>query len=144
MDAIEKNRIEEKLAQLDETLSILKEMVPQNYKEYEKAGKALKWDIERGLQLISEIEMDIAVILYKGLKKGIAGEEASILSALSKEVGEGAVINLKERRKLRNELVHAYTIDNDSDAFKQASDLNDVKRYEAKVKELLFKSAKEK
>ena len=144
MDTVEKNRIEEKLAQLDETLSTLQKIVPQNYKEYEKAGKALKWDVERGLQLVSEIEVDIAVILYKRLKKGIAGEEASILSALSNELGEETVIKLKERRKLRNELVHAYTINNDSDAFKQASNLNDVNEYEANVKGLLAKLAKEK
>ena len=69
MDIIAKNRIEEKLVRLDETLSTMEKIVPKSYADYEKAGKTVKWDVERGLQLISEIEMDIAVVLFKTFKK---------------------------------------------------------------------------
>ena len=137
MDIISKNRIEEKLVRLDETLSTMEKIVPKSYADYEKAGKTVKWDVERGLQLISEIEMDIAVVLFKTFKKGIAGEEASMLSALSKEVGDEIIAHLKARRKLRNALVHDYAINNDKDAFSQASDFSDIKKFKAKVKELI-------
>ncbi len=139
MDAIAKNRIEEKLARLDETLSTMEKIVPKSYADYEKAGKTLKWDVERGLQLISEMEMDIAVVLFKTFKKGVAGEETSILTALSKELGDDMVDHLKSRRKLRNALVHDYAINNDKDAFSQASDFSDIKKYKTKVKEVITK-----
>ena len=132
-----KTRIEEKLLKLDECISSLKNIVPKTYEEYRNSGIEVRWDLERGLQLISEIEVDIIILLYKSLKKGPVGEELSLLSALSKELGEGVIKEVKIRRKLRNELVHAYTIDNNEQVFEQSADTADVERFKDAVKGLL-------
>lgn len=139
MENVGKNRIEERLAKLDGCLSSLKKIVPKTYEKYNNSGIEVKWDLERGLQLISEIEVDIITLLHKILKKGPVGEELSLLSALSKELGEGVIKSVKERRKLRNELVHAYTIDNGEQVFEQAVTTEDVERFKDAVKGLLRK-----
>lgn len=133
-----KKRIEERLVKLDGCISELKKITPKTYDEYSNSSIEVKWDLERGLQLISEMEVDIIVSLHRIFKKGPAGEELSLISAMSKELGEGVVKEIKERRKLRNELVHAYTIDNDEQVFDQAEDTADVERFKEAVKSLLF------
>jgi uncharacterized protein YutE (UPF0331/DUF86 family) len=137
MEDMNEKRIEEKLVKLDESLTTLNKLVPKTYEEYKKRGTGVKWELERGLQLISEVEIDIIVLLYKGLKKGIAGEEKSLLSDMSKELGEDVINAVKERRQLRNELVHAYTIDNDKEVFAKASDTSDVHKFEDVIRKFL-------
>ncbi len=132
-------RIGGRLSKLESCLTLLKKMTPDTYEKYKDSGMEVKWDLERGLQLISEIEFDIVVLLSKALKKGPFGEESSLLMSVSKELGENIVVTIKERRRLRNELVHAYTIDNDEQVFDQAADTGDVERFNRAVKELLGK-----
>ncbi len=137
MEDTNEKRIEEKLVKLDESLATLDRLVPKTYEEYKKGGVGTKWELERGLQLISEIEIDITVLLYKQLKKGVAGEEKSLLSDMSKELGENVISAVKARRRLRNELVHAYTIDNDKEIFAKASDASDVHKFKDTVQKFL-------
>ncbi len=137
MEDMNEKRIEEKLVKLDESLTTLNKLVPKTYEEYKKRGTGVKWELERGLQLISEVEIDIIVLLYKELKKGIAGEEKSLLSDMSKELGKDVINAVKERRQLRNELVHAYTIDNDKEVFAKASDTSDVHKFEDVIRKFL-------
>lgn len=139
MENMEKKRIEERIIKLEECLSSLKKITPKTYEKYNNSGIEVRWDLERGLQLISQIEVDIIISLHKILKKAPVGEELSLLSALSKELGEGVIKSVKERRKLRNELVHAYTLDNSEQVFDQAAATEDVGRFEDAVKDLLRK-----
>lgn len=45
----------------------------------------------------------------------MAGEENSISPTLSKDLGEAVITGVKERRKLKNESVHAYSLYNDNE-----------------------------
>ena len=126
-------RISGKLAVLDEILSVLKDSVPSNLEEYEDSELRVKWEAERGLQLVSEVELDIIAMLNKLLTKGIVGEERSMITSVSKELGEGIAKAVMERRKLRNELVHAYTIKRDREVFEQAINLEDVLKFKKAV-----------
>ncbi len=126
-------RISGKLAVLDEILSVLKDSVPSNLEEYEDSELRVKWEAERGLQLVSEAELDIIAMLNKLLTKGIVGEERSMITSVSKELGEGIAKAVMERRKLRNELVHAYTIKRDREVFEQAINLEDVLKFKKAV-----------
>lgn len=130
-------RIEEKFSNLDKYTSTISSISPKNYEAYEKLPIAAKWEIERGLQLISEVEIDMIVLLNKLLKKGPVGEEKSLIDAVSKELGEKVIKSVKNRRKLRNDLVHAYTLNNEEDVFVQAKDLNDVTDFKRAVSVLL-------
>ena len=130
-------RISEKLAVLDEILSVLKDSVPSNLEEYEDSELRVKWEAERGLQLVSEVELDIIAMLNKLLTKGVVGEEKSMITSVSKELGEGIAKAVMERRKLRNELVHAYTIKRDREVFEQAINLEDVLNFKKAVMALL-------
>lgn len=130
-------RISEKLAVLDEILSVLKDSVPSNLEEYEDSELRVKWEAERGLQLVSEVELDIIAMLNKLLTKGVVGEEKSMITSVSKELGEGIAKAVMERRKLRNELVHAYTIKRDREVFEQAINLEDVLKFKKAVMALL-------
>ena len=130
-------RISGKLAVLDEILSVLKDSVPSNLEEYEDSELRVKWEAERGLQLVSEVELDIIAMLNKLLTKGVVGEEKSMITSVSKELGEGIAKAVMERRKLRNELVHAYTIKRDREVFEQAINLEDVLKFKKAVMALL-------
>jgi uncharacterized protein YutE (UPF0331/DUF86 family) len=130
-------RISGKLAVLDEILSVLKDSVPSNLEEYEDSELRVKWEAERGLQLVSEVELDIIAMLNKLLTKGLVGEEKSMITSVSKELGEGIAKAVMERRKLRNELVHAYTIKRDREFFEQAINLEDVLKFKKAVMALL-------
>ena len=130
-------RISEKLAVLDEILSVLKDSAPSNLEEYEDSELRVKWEAERGLQLVSEVELDIIAMLNKLLTKGVVGEEKSMITSVSKELGEGIAKAVMERRKLRNELVHAYTIKRDREVFEQAINLEDVLKFKKAVMALL-------
>ncbi len=134
-----KERIDERLSKLDSCLLSLKKMTPSTYEKYRDSNEGVKWDLERGLQLVSEIEVNIIVLLSKALQKGPVGEESSLIMSVSKELGEGVIKEIKERRKLRNELVHAYTIDNDEHVFDQAADTSDVDGFKQSLRKLLEK-----
>ena len=64
--------------------------------------------LERLLQLLSEVEIDIVEELYKGYKLNLVDEENSMILSISSLLGKKVTDQLRVRRNLRNQLVLAY------------------------------------
>lgn len=106
---------------------------------YTKEGYTVKRTIERDMQLISEVQLDILIQLYKSLNLAAPGEEKSIITAMDKLMDKKLVEKIRARRSLRNELVHAYKDANDKEVFELADDLKDLERFITDVKKLVSK-----
>ena len=107
--------------------------------EYAKENYIVKRTIERDMQLISEVQLDIIIQVYKSLNLAAPGEEKSIITAMEKVMDKDLVEKIKARRNLRNELVHAYKDANDKDVFELASNLKDLERFIVDVKKFIHK-----
>jgi uncharacterized protein YutE (UPF0331/DUF86 family) len=107
--------------------------------EYAKEDYTVKRTIERDMQLISEVQLDILIQLYKSLDLAAPGEEKSIIIAMEKVMDKNLVEKIKARRNLRNELVHAYKDANDREVFELADNLKDLERFIADVKKFVHK-----
>ena len=54
--------------------------------EYAKENYIVKRTIERDMQLISEVQLDIIIQVYKSLNLAAPGEEKSIITAMEKVI----------------------------------------------------------
>ncbi len=107
--------------------------------EYAKENYIVKRTIERDMQLISEVQLDIIIQVYKSLNLAAPGEEKSIITAMEKVMDKDLVEKIKARRNLRNELVHAYKDANDKEVFELASNLKDLERFIVDIKKFIQK-----
>lgn len=107
--------------------------------EYAKENYIVKRTIERDMQLISEVQLDIIIQVYKSLNLAAPGEEKSIITAMEKVMDKDLVEKIKARRNLRNELVHAYKDANDKDVFELASNLKDLEMFIVDIKKFIQK-----
>ena len=134
---IDDARFEAKLGGLSEYMDVIKGLLPKDQKAYVGSDIALKYAIERSLQLISDTEFDTLAILYKGLEIKVVGDELSMLDVLADRMGAKLADSLRKRRALRNRLVHAYASSSyDKDVFQQAHNLDDVRDFIREVKKL--------
>jgi len=111
---LDKKRILTKIDELDSYLDELTQIVPKEFKEYQKIEK--KRSCERLLQLSIECIIDICKLFVSGLKLGLPTEENDLFDKmlnkgiLSKKMNS----TLKEMRGFRNILVHEYaTVDDE-------------------------------
>lgn len=132
-----RQRIEERLTKLDECVATLKRIVPHDYNAYSQLQTEHKWEVEKGAELVSQTELDIIIQLRKIIRKAAVGEESSLVSSLSNELGNHITEEVELRRQLRNSLIHEYALNYDKEVFKQASNLEDVEAFEKAVKKLL-------
>ncbi len=133
---IDKERVISLIAALQDYLSELEQKTGTTIKEY-LSDRDKQRITERLLQLISEVELDIAEELYKGLELKLSSEEDSMLEALSQTLSKDTLSKLSIRRNLRNQLVHAYESYKKEEAFRQAKDLSDVRTFISAVKKVL-------
>jgi uncharacterized protein YutE (UPF0331/DUF86 family) len=93
------------------------------------------------LQLISDLELEVLALAYKGLDLGLAGSE-SLVNKFEKLMSKKAIEGFKERRALRNILVHAYfDMHYDKGAFAQASKREDVEKLIKEIRKIINKQA---
>jgi uncharacterized protein YutE (UPF0331/DUF86 family) len=137
---MDEERIKTRLLRIGEYKKRLKEVVPDSYQLYSKSEFILKNAIERNLQLISDMQFDVLLLVYKGLESRLEGDEDSLLESLKGKLGSKVVDRIKERRLLRNLLVHTYK-DNtyDETAFKQAKNTEDLDEFVKVVKKIIEK-----
>jgi uncharacterized protein YutE (UPF0331/DUF86 family) len=133
----DKERINSRLSMLAHYRAGLAKMLPKSLGEYKKAGHELRSATERDLQVISEAQLDIASSIYKAMELKPSGTEDSLINALRDVFGEKLTEKMRLRRKLRNELVHAYSDIDDDEAYKLASDTNDLDEFEKHVMRIL-------
>jgi len=139
---MDRERILKRLGDIERYSSVLGSIVPGSYEAYEKSAITTKAAVERYLQLISDLELEVLALAYKGLDLGIAGSEESLLGKFEKILSKKAIEGFKERRALRNILVHAYfDMHYDKGAFEQASKREDVEKLIKEIRKIINKQA---
>jgi uncharacterized protein YutE (UPF0331/DUF86 family) len=135
---MDNERIKIRLLRIGEYKKRLNEIVPDSYNFYSKSEFILKNAIERNLQLISDMQFDILLLVYKGLESKLEGDENSLLESLKDKLGARTTDKIKERRMLRNLLVHSYK-DNlyDETTFKQAKNTEDLDEFIKAIKKIM-------
>ncbi len=137
---IDKERVERRMLDLERYSERLEKMLPSSKSQYKKADVVLKSAVERNLQLVSDMEIELLVLLYKGLELSLASDDASVIDRLSGRISSSALAGVKTRRNLRNQLVHAYSDRSyDDDTFAQASSLADVRELVKEVRKIVGK-----
>lgn len=135
---IDKERVRRRLLDLERYSDRLEGMLPESKAQYKKSGTVLKSAVERNLQLISDIEIELMALLYRGMELSLASDDASIIERLSGKLSSSALSGVRNRRDLRNLLVHAYSDKSyDDEAFDQASSLGDVKELVREVRRII-------
>ncbi|MDE1845714.1 MAG: DUF86 domain-containing protein [Candidatus Micrarchaeota archaeon] len=134
---MDRPRIISRISMFDHYVSNLKKITPKSISEYKKSESYTKAAVERYLQVLSELELDVIVLLHKGLELRPVGSEESVISAIEPTLGSKTVENVRARRRLRNALVHAYSDIDDFEVFKMASDLKDLENFKASVLKIL-------
>jgi len=115
---LDKERILAKLDELDGYLDELKQVVPAEFKEYQRIEK--KRSCERLLQLSIESATDICKLFVSGLRLGLPTEENDLFDKMRKKnlLSEEMNATLKEMRGFRNILVHEYAAVDDELVFR--------------------------
>ncbi len=135
---LDSERIRKDMIRIDEYRKRIEKVVPNSYSAYSKADFMLKNAIERNLQLISDLQLDILLRLYKDLESKLSGDEQSLLEGLRGHLNNRVIERVKERRALRNMLVHAYSdTEYDEIVFKQARNPDDLDEFSRAVKGLI-------
>ncbi|MGC9037242.1 MAG: hypothetical protein ACP5IK_00815, partial [Candidatus Micrarchaeia archaeon] len=67
---LDKERITKRLADIEHYSSILGSIIPSSYEAYKKSDITTKAAVERYLQLISDLELEVLALAYKGLDLG--------------------------------------------------------------------------
>jgi uncharacterized protein YutE (UPF0331/DUF86 family) len=110
--------------------SQLSKILPLRLKEYEGLDMKSKYAAERLVQLISDAEMEIVVLIYRATEPRPSGDVETMLEALSGKFTKEIVQNIKDLRKLRNALVHAYSTSNyDKEVFSMATKLKNIGKF---------------
>lgn len=135
---IDKERIVRRLADIERDSKVLGSIISGSYDSYTKSEIITKAAVERYLQLISDLELEVLALVYKGLDLGIAGGEESLINKFKTLLSKKVIGGFKDRRALRNMLVHAYFDTHyDKDTFGQASNRNDIADFVKEVKALI-------
>ena len=131
---LDRERILGKIDELDTYLKELTQIIPANFKEYQKIE--IKRSCERLLQLSIECVIDISKLFVSGLRLGLPSEENDLFEKLRKNkiISEGILAVLKEMRGLRNILVHEYANVDDEIVFKVIKKrLGDFKKFKKAI-----------
>ncbi len=119
---------------------MLGKIVLNNYEKYIKSESITKAAVERYLQLISDLELEVLLHVYKDIDLGISGSEESLVSRFENLLSKEVVGGFKKRRTLRNILVYAYfDMHYDKEVFEQAKNRNDISDFIKEIKEIVKK-----
>ncbi len=135
---VDRERILGKVAQLDTYLSELAQIVPSNFRDYQKTEK--KRSCERLLQLCIECVTDICELFVSGLRLGLPSEENDLFDKMQKKgiLSEEMVSTLKEMRGFRNILVHEYaTVDDELVFGMLKTRLEDFRNFKKEISDAL-------
>lgn len=134
----DKERIREKLSDLELYSKRLSSMAPKNLDLYKNADVILKSAIERNLQLVSDVELDVLSLLYKGLELKLSGDDLSLIDSLNGKLSKKSINKIKERRTLRNLLIHAYANSGyEKESFGQAYNTSDIAEFVKEARQLI-------
>lgn len=123
---LDRERILEKLADLESYLRELQNILPENLDVYLGSIEKRR-ATERILQLSIEVVLDVCAMLVSGLKLGVPGEENDLFEKLYRVevISEAMRHKLQSMRGFRNILVHEYASVDDQIVFEIAWDRNE-------------------
>lgn len=135
---LDRERILARLLDLERYSRRLDDLLPESLEMFKAADYVLKAAAERLLQLISDIELEISTLVYKGKKLELTGEESRLLERVSGILGPKITEGVRIRRILRNKLIHQYAdVSYDEEVYAQAGGLKDVYDFRKAVERLL-------
>ncbi|HUB92840.1 MAG TPA: HepT-like ribonuclease domain-containing protein [Candidatus Saccharimonadales bacterium] len=130
-------RIKKKMESIREYGERITRILPSDFGAYSKSDYVVKAAVERNIQLISDAELDIVMLLYRGFELSIAGNESTMLDKIGVRLSGDVIKKIKERRDLRNNLVHAYADSYyDRGVFDQAKNMKDIEEFRKEVNKL--------
>lgn len=115
---IRKEIIKSKISVINDSLEIIRENLPDEYRDFAKLG-LVKDGIYKRLEFSIEAILDICSILNSDLRLGTPSSEDNILDNLeNKKIISSKVVDLiREMKGFRNVLVHKYGDIDDEKAF---------------------------
>ncbi len=136
--ALDVARIRRKMESIREYEERIAKILPHEFGAYAKSDYVVKAAVERNIQLISDAELDIIMLLYRGLELSIAGSESTMLERIEGRLSGDVIKKVKGRRDLRNSLVHAYADSYyDREVFDQARDMKDIEEFRREASRLI-------
>ena len=135
-----RERVIDKLNELAVHINRMNSIKVKDPVTYEKADVTVKYATERNLQLVSDIELDVLVLLYKKFGTEVAGSPSSMFASLKPMLGNKLVESFNKRRDLRNKLVHVYKeFSFDKEVFEQSKNMGDVDEFIKEIKKSIAK-----
>jgi len=116
-----------RISKIKDNVSIVKENLPEEFKDFKKA-RLLKDAIYKEIEFSIELVFDICAIINSDLRLGTPETEENIITNIEiKKVFSEKIINIiKNMKRFRNLLVHKYGDIDDEKAFESISEgLND-------------------
>lgn len=137
---LDRNRILNKIDELDLYLRELRTIMPQTYEEYSGSIEK-KRSCERLLHILIECTIDICALIVKGLRLGLPAEEDDLFEKLEKEKIISAQMEkkLKAMRGFRNVLVNRYREVDDELVFENLRYVNDFNNFRKEIIKFLEK-----
>jgi len=130
-----------KLAEIDENLKVVKENLPESFKEFEGLG-LVKDGIYKKIEYNIENVLDVCAILSADLELGIPASEEDIVDKLmdAKVLTKGLGSTVKQMKGFRNILVHRYGRIDDKRAFADIkSGIGDFEKFRREAESFLKK-----
>lgn len=131
---VDRDRLLEKLDELDRYLGELRTLVPKRFEDYEQLEK--KRACERTVQLCIETVIDTCALLVTGLRLGLPGDPADLFERLARggAITPALAHTLTEMKGLRNILVHEYGRVDDRRVFRTLQeDLGDFDAFRREI-----------
>ena len=128
-----------KISEIEESLSLIEENIPEDFEEFENLG-LLKDGIYKRMQYMIENILDICAIINSDLKFTSPGEEDDIINNLvKKEILSQSMGNkIKEFKEFRDIIVHRYGKIDDKLSFELIHEnLGDFNKIIEKIKTIL-------
>jgi len=135
-----KERIKDKITQIEEYLSDLSESVPETLEEY-KINQEKKAACERHFEKIVEATTDLAFLIIKQNKLKIPEDDVGAFEILFNEgiITETLAKSLQNAKRMRNVLAHLYySIDDERVFYSVSSELGkDANEFIIQAKKLI-------
>ena len=131
--------IKHKIKEIEESLSLIEENLPENYENFVGLG-LVKDGIYKKIEFCIENMLDICSIINSDLNIGIPSSEDDIIDNLEKKklINKKLSEKIKEMKGFRNILVHRYGRIDDEIAFESIkSGLKDFSNFIEEIEKLL-------
>lgn len=141
---MQKERIFEKLKEIEENIALIEDHLPQSFDQFKTLG-LVKDGIYKRLEHTIENTVDIFAMIYSSLSLGVPADDDDILERLqTKKIFEGKIISLvREMKGLRNILVHRYGVIDDEIVYDLLKNhLSDVEQIKSAIVQYFKKNKK--